>query len=93
MSTRFLLGACGISRRLAAASSLVSQRCGYARAALRRRACSSFRRGRLTLLALLVRRSPNAVSKADIHRELWPDTFVSDGNLAVLIAEIRRTPP
>lgn len=42
------------------------------------------------LLALLVRQAPNAVSKADIHRELWSDTFVSDGNLAVMIAEIRR---
>jgi DNA-binding winged helix-turn-helix (wHTH) protein len=42
------------------------------------------------LLALLLRHGPNAVSKADIHRELWPDTFVSDGNLAVMIAEIRR---
>ena len=42
------------------------------------------------LLSLLLRQSPNAVSKAHIHRELWPETFVSDGNLAVLIAEIRR---
>lgn len=42
------------------------------------------------LLALLVRQAPDAVSKAEIHRELWPDTFVSDGNLAVMIAEIRR---
>ena len=42
------------------------------------------------LLALLLRHAPNAVSKKDIHAELWPETFVSDGNLAVLIAEIRR---
>ena len=42
------------------------------------------------LLALLLRHAPNALSKTDIHRELWPETFVSDGNLAVLIAEIRR---
>lgn len=42
------------------------------------------------LLALLLRHAPNAMSKTDIHRELWPETYVSDGNLAVLIAEIRR---
>jgi hypothetical protein len=41
------------------------------------------------LLALLVRRRPAAIAKADIHRHLWPDTFVSDGNVAVLVAEIR----
>lgn len=42
------------------------------------------------LLALLLRRQPNAVSKADIHHRLWPDTFVSDGAVAVIVAEIRR---
>jgi DNA-binding winged helix-turn-helix (wHTH) protein len=42
------------------------------------------------LLGLLLRRRPNAVSKADLHRGLWPDTFVSDGSLAVLAAEVRR---
>ena len=41
------------------------------------------------LLALLVRRQPAAIPKADIHQHLWPDTFVSDGNVAVLVAEIR----
>lgn len=41
------------------------------------------------LLALLVRRRPEAIAKADIHQHLWPDTFVSDGNVAVLVAEIR----
>jgi DNA-binding winged helix-turn-helix (wHTH) protein len=41
------------------------------------------------LLALLVRRRPEAIAKAEIHERLWPDTFVSDINLAVLIAEIR----
>src|SRR5262245_17053952 len=29
------------------------------------------------------------MSKLDIHRQLWPDTFVTDGSLAVLVAEIR----
>ena len=42
------------------------------------------------LLGLMLRRRPNAVSKADLQSELWPDTFVSDGSLAVLVAEIRR---
>lgn len=41
------------------------------------------------LLALLIHRRPDAVTKADIHQRLWPDTFVSDVNLAVLVTEIR----
>ncbi len=41
------------------------------------------------LLTLLVRQRPAAISKGDIHQHLWPDTFVSEGNLAVLIGEIR----
>jgi DNA-binding winged helix-turn-helix (wHTH) protein len=41
------------------------------------------------LLTLLVRRRPAALAKAEIHAHLWPDTFVSDGNAAVLVAEIR----
>jgi DNA-binding winged helix-turn-helix (wHTH) protein len=41
------------------------------------------------LLAMLVRTRPDAQSKDDIHRFLWPDSFVSDGNLAVLVTEIR----
>lgn len=42
------------------------------------------------LLAVLIRHRPNAIAKPDLHRKLWPNTFVSDGSLAVLIAEIRR---
>jgi DNA-binding winged helix-turn-helix (wHTH) protein len=41
------------------------------------------------LLTLLIRRRPDAVTKADIHDQLWPETFVSDVNLAVLVTEIR----
>lgn len=41
------------------------------------------------LLALLAHRRPEAVAKAEIHERLWHDTFVSDVNLAVLVAEIR----
>jgi DNA-binding winged helix-turn-helix (wHTH) protein len=43
----------------------------------------------LDLLALLIERRPDVVTKADIHKRLWPGTFVSDVNLAVLITEIR----
>jgi len=43
----------------------------------------------LDLLALLVTKGPAAVSKAQIHDQLWPDAFVSDNNLPVLIGEIR----
>lgn len=42
------------------------------------------------LLALLLRARPRAMSKSELHAALWPDTFVSDGSLAVLVAEIRR---
>lgn len=41
------------------------------------------------LLALLIERRTEAVSRADIQCRLWPDTFVSDGSLAVLVTEIR----
>ena len=42
------------------------------------------------LLCALVARRPNVVSKADLFGQIWPDTFVVDGNLNVLISEIRR---
>jgi len=42
------------------------------------------------LLAMLVERRPEAVSKDDIHARLWPDTFVVEANLNVVIGEIRR---
>ena len=41
------------------------------------------------LLALLVARRPNAVSKIDIRGQLWPRTFVSDSSLPSLVSEIR----
>ncbi len=41
------------------------------------------------LLAMLVQERPAAMPKGDIHQRLWPHTFVSDGSLAVLVAEIR----
>lgn len=41
------------------------------------------------LLAMLIRMRPNALSKAKIHEALWPETFVSDANLANLVAHLR----
>lgn len=43
------------------------------------------------LLKLLIEARPSAVSKTEIHRGLWPDIFVSEGNIPVLVAEIRAT--
>ena len=42
------------------------------------------------LLAALIERRPAVVDKADLHRRIWPDTYVVDANLNVLVAEIRR---
>jgi DNA-binding winged helix-turn-helix (wHTH) protein len=43
----------------------------------------------LELLELLIDRRPNAVSKATIHERLWPETFVAEVNLPVLIHRLR----
>jgi DNA-binding winged helix-turn-helix (wHTH) protein len=43
----------------------------------------------LALLTLLVERSPNAVSKPEIHARVWPNTSVSDVNLFTLVFEVR----
>jgi DNA-binding winged helix-turn-helix (wHTH) protein len=42
------------------------------------------------LLSTLVERRPNVVDKSVLHAQIWPDTFVVDANLNVLVAEIRR---
>lgn len=42
------------------------------------------------LLALLVREAPRVVPKAELHQELWRETFVSDAALASLVKELRR---
>ena len=42
------------------------------------------------LLCTLVARRPNVVPKGDLFRQIWPDTFVVDANLTVLVGEIRR---
>jgi DNA-binding winged helix-turn-helix (wHTH) protein len=41
------------------------------------------------LLVVLAQHHEKAFSKAELHRTLWPDTFVSDGSLTILVAEIR----
>src|ERR1041384_4997253 len=41
------------------------------------------------LLVVLAQHHDKVFAKAELHQILWPDSFVSDGSLAVLIAEIR----
>ena len=41
------------------------------------------------LLELLLENRPRALSKADLQQRIWPDTFVSEANLASLAAEVR----
>lgn len=41
------------------------------------------------LLALLLARRPDAVSKTEIMATLWPGTAVSEGNLASIVCEVR----
>jgi DNA-binding winged helix-turn-helix (wHTH) protein len=43
------------------------------------------------LLSLLLERRPEVIRKEDLHARIWPDTYVVDANLNVLIGEIRRT--
>lgn len=40
-------------------------------------------------LELLLTNRPRALSKEEIHETLWPATFVSDGTLTSLLAEVR----
>ena len=42
------------------------------------------------LLVHLIEQRPRALSKDELHEWLWPGVFVSETNLAGLIAEIRR---
>jgi DNA-binding winged helix-turn-helix (wHTH) protein len=41
------------------------------------------------LLDLFLASGSRALSKADLHARLWPGTFVSDANIASLVAELR----
>jgi DNA-binding winged helix-turn-helix (wHTH) protein len=42
------------------------------------------------LLRTLLEHRPDVVDKSELYAQLWPDTFVVEANLNVLIAEIRR---
>jgi DNA-binding winged helix-turn-helix (wHTH) protein len=42
------------------------------------------------LLGILVEHRPKVLDKDDLQTRLWPDTYVVEGNLNVLIGEIRR---
>lgn len=42
------------------------------------------------LLKVLIDARPRVLTKNELHDRLWPGTFVSDVNLASLVAEIRR---
>jgi DNA-binding winged helix-turn-helix (wHTH) protein len=42
------------------------------------------------LLLLLVENRARAMSRQELHEQLWPSTFVLETNLAGLIAEVRR---
>jgi len=41
------------------------------------------------LLKILVEHRPRVLSKNELHEHLWPSTFVSETNLASLVAELR----
>jgi DNA-binding winged helix-turn-helix (wHTH) protein len=43
----------------------------------------------IDLLRILIAHRPRALSKQELHDHLWPATFVSEANLASLIAEVR----
>ena len=42
------------------------------------------------LLTLLIEAAPRVVSKDELHRRLWPDTFVTDATVAGVVKELRR---
>ena len=43
----------------------------------------------LALLEVLLDAAPRAVTKSEIHKVLWPDTFVADATLTSLVAHLR----
>ena len=42
------------------------------------------------VLGALLEKRPNVVLKTDLFGQIWPDVFVVEGNLNVLVGEIRR---
>ena len=68
---------------------------GFALDAARRLVSRGGRRVHLTrkafdLLSTLIEQAPRVVSKDELHRRLWPDTFVTDATLAGVVKELRR---
>lgn len=45
----------------------------------------------LDVLTLLIAEAPRALSKLELHDRVWPNVFVSESNLAGLVAELRST--
>src|SRR5438876_532807 len=41
-------------------------------------------------LKMLLERRPNAVDKQEMYKAIWPDTFVGDAALNVVVADTRR---
>jgi DNA-binding winged helix-turn-helix (wHTH) protein len=41
------------------------------------------------LLCILVSERPNALTKADLHKRIWPTVFVTDDSLSKLVSEAR----
>src|SRR5438045_467483 len=42
------------------------------------------------LLCVLVARRPNVVGKDELLQQVWPDSYVGEANLNVLVGEVRR---
>ena len=68
---------------------------GFALDAGRRIVSRDGRRVHLTrkafdLLTTLIEQAPRVVSKDELHRRLWPNTFVTDATIAGVIKELRR---
>lgn len=79
----------------AVGSSTVVRFHGFALDAGRRIVSRSGRRVHLTrkafdLLTTLIEQAPRVVSKDELHRRLWPDTFVTDATIAGVVKELRR---
>lgn len=45
----------------------------------------------IELLAALLRRPAQVVTKAELLKDVWPDTYVEEANLSVLVAQLRKT--
>jgi hypothetical protein len=43
------------------------------------------------LLSVLISAAPRVVTKAELHEQLWPESYVSDATLTGLVKEVRRS--